>query len=953
MKKNLLKSLLSLVLACTLVFGTFVTALAAEPEPVDESGFVAEPVDGDVTEEAPEEEAAEEDVIDVDTPDAEPAPDAPVVSEEEEPTTEEPITEEPIEEEPTTEEPIEEEPVAQEEEPVVEEEPEAAAQEEPEAVPQDAIVTYKTLAQVTGITYDKASNRIYWNAVPNATRYYYTLTDTKTGVVGPEFYTSGLFIDTQYVPDGSYTISVHAMARDVYYLFQANVTWDKYQTDWIDGDNYNYANDKRGEDALYNHYRRPVGPDATYSFTLSTPAQDPTTITTLPGIRIKEMTDNGAGTGDGNVVFELAGTVTLKDDEYIVWEYSNNAQFDDKEDGNYKDYEDGETLTLSHYVYGQGQTIYVRARVYNDYYDPDKGEEVGYGPYTNVVTYAIPAFTMGGITTTVTADSITLRPNVNHAVATGYQYARKAGSKWVSLGTSNGNVHTDAGLAKDKKYTYRVRAYLYNDETKQTIWTGWKTVSATTWGASMNLKADVASKTSVKLSWNKLSDAEYYEIYRRDTSSSGINHKEDLWQDSFSSYTLIKTINKASTKSYTDKKLTSGNSYSYYLRAYRTVNGQKMYIQQDVDVTLAAGSMKMAIKQDYYTSKGTCKVVWTKMTGLKGYKVEELDQATNTYKPYKNLKASATTITFPRVPAGQPYAKYRIQPYSASRVYSSYETAVYPQLGVVQNVKATATTDGISVSWKAVPGADYYRVYRTTSNYTQYNATTKSYGYSGGTTVYDAYVDGTNRDASLYDYEEYNSVGSYKTAQITGISVVDREVTYKVRAEDDEGKYIEDGTRTVDGQVLPVYKTEDKVWNEGPELGVTYYYYVVAHARVLNGQAGQTSISSIGNSKAASAVFTEMVAPKMSKAPTVKASSGKVTVSYKKAKGAAGYAIYRASSKNGTYQLVGTTTASSFKDSNVVKGKKYYYKVASYVKGESQSFVYSKMTKASKAITAK
>lgn len=59
----------------------------------------------------------------------------------------------------------------------------------------------------------------------------------------------------------------------------------------------------------------------------------------------------------------------------------------------------------------------------------------------------------------------------------------------------------------------------------------------------------------------------------------------------------------------------------------------------------------------------------------------------------------------------------------------------------------------------------------------------------------------------------------------------------------------------------------------------------------------------------------------------VKKSGKKAKVSWKKVDGAKKYTVYRATSKNGSYKKVGTTTGASYTDKTVKKGKKYFYKV--------------------------
>lgn len=69
------------------------------------------------------------------------------------------------------------------------------------------------------------------------------------------------------------------------------------------------------------------------------------------------------------------------------------------------------------------------------------------------------------------------------------------------------------------------------------------------------------TNSSAALSWIGFSKAHGYEIYRKTGSK---------WK-------RIKTISKASTTTFTDKKVKAGKTYSYRVRAYRTVDGKRFY----------------------------------------------------------------------------------------------------------------------------------------------------------------------------------------------------------------------------------------------------------------------------------------------------------------------------------------------------------------------------------------
>lgn len=99
-----------------------------------------------------------------------------------------------------------------------------------------------------------------------------------------------------------------------------------------------------------------------------------------------------------------------------------------------------------------------------------------------------------------------------------------------------------------------------------------------------NLKMAYAkSNSTAKISWQKLPYAQGYEVYRK-ASSGG-------WKK-------VKTITKAKTTTYTQKKLKSGKTYKYKIRAYCKVDGKKVY---------SSYSTPFTVKMKNPTVKGTYK----------------------------------------------------------------------------------------------------------------------------------------------------------------------------------------------------------------------------------------------------------------------------------------------------------------------------------------------------------
>lgn len=71
------------------------------------------------------------------------------------------------------------------------------------------------------------------------------------------------------------------------------------------------------------------------------------------------------------------------------------------------------------------------------------------------------------------------------------------------------------------------------------------------------------NKKKVTLKWKKVKNANGYVVYRA-TKKNG-------------KYTKVKTITKASTVKFTDKKVKKGKTYYYKVRAYKKASGTKVY----------------------------------------------------------------------------------------------------------------------------------------------------------------------------------------------------------------------------------------------------------------------------------------------------------------------------------------------------------------------------------------
>lgn len=150
--------------------------------------------------------------------------------------------------------------------------------------------------------------------------------------------------------------------------------------------------------------------------------------------------------------------------------------------------------------------------------------------------------------------------------ADSYNVYRKTGSgNWKKIASGiTGVSYKDTKAVTGITYSYTVRAVSY---------TWGKAVLSSYDRSGVRGKAKLtavsltsvknAGKNTVKVSWKKVTGANGYRVYRS-TSKNG-------------EYTSAGFIKKGSTVTFKDKKVSEGKTYYYKIRAYRTVNGKRVY----------------------------------------------------------------------------------------------------------------------------------------------------------------------------------------------------------------------------------------------------------------------------------------------------------------------------------------------------------------------------------------
>lgn len=143
----------------------------------------------------------------------------------------------------------------------------------------------------------------------------------------------------------------------------------------------------------------------------------------------------------------------------------------------------------------------------------------------------------------------------------------------------------------------------------------------------------------VKLSWQKISGASGYEIYRKTGNGS---------------YKKIKTISSGSTVSYTDKKISLNKKYTYYIRAYKPSASS---ISKAVTVTAKLSRPTLTVK----AKNNKHVLTWSKVSGANGYIIYRKTNS-GSYKKVKTISAKASRKCTLRTSDGNLYS-YKIRPY--------------------------------------------------------------------------------------------------------------------------------------------------------------------------------------------------------------------------------------------------------------------------------------------------
>ena len=304
--------------------------------------------------------------------------------------------------------------------------------------------------------------------------------------------------------------------------------------------------------------------------------------------------------------------------------------------------------------------------------------------------------------------------------ATSYRIYRSTskGSGYSLLGTTTATSYTNTGAKAGTTYYYRVKAVNDAGLSPYSNVVSGKVKSVTPKPAAPVVKIG-HSATSGKpmLTWNAVSGATSYQVYRA-TSQKG-------------TYSLLGTV---TTTSYTNTGAKAGTTYWYKVKAVNSA-GESAYSN-----TVSGKTTVTTLTMGHSASSGKPQLTWKAVSGAASYRVYRATAKNGAYSVINTTKA----LTYTNVGAalGTTYY-YKVEALNAAGKSMGFSAIVEGKVAPVLAVGYSSVSGKPQLTWKAVPGATEYQVYRSTqrnSGYTKINTTTAtSYvntGAKANTTYY-------------------------------------------------------------------------------------------------------------------------------------------------------------------------------------------------------------------------
>ena len=490
--------------------------------------------------------------------------------------------------------------------------------------------------------------------------------------------------------------------------------------------------------------------------------------------------------------------------------------------------------------------------------------------------------------------------------------ARSKDGDYIKYSTVTGTSYTNTSYIENgNTYYYRVRAL-----NSSGVAGAWSSVVSVTYKHTLPAPTvtggnDAQGRPTLK--WNAVTGAAKYEVYRARSLNGDYIKYSTVTGTSYTNTSYIE----------------DGNTYYYKVRALKsdgTAGAWSSVVSVTYKQTLSAPTVTGG-----NDAQGRPTLKWNAVSGAAKYEVYRARSKNGEYIKYSTVTGTSYTNTSYIENGNTYYYKVRaLKSDGTAGAWSSVVSVTYKQTLSAPTVTGGNDAQGRpTLTWNAVTGAAKYEVYRARSKdgtYSKYSTTTgtaytnSSYLTSGATYYYKVRALDANGNAGPYSAVVSVTCRLKLTAPtVTGSTDSQGRPTLKWNAVTGAAKYEVYRARSMNGDYIKYSTVTGTSYTNTSYLanGTTYYYKV--RALGSDGTAGPDSTP----------VSVTYKAP--FGAPLVtgsKDSQGRPALKWDKVTDAAKYEVYRARSKDGTYSLMSTQSATGYTNTSyLTNGTTYYYKV--------------------------
>lgn len=475
--------------------------------------------------------------------------------------------------------------------------------------------------------------------------------------------------------------------------------------------------------------------------------------------------------------------------------------------------------------------------------------------------------------------------------------------------------------------TYDYNTFLNSDEKLRALGVADATAIAERYGLRKgNNTANVKTIASVsggkiRVEWDPVENGAKYEIHRSTKPETD--------------FEKIDTVSKALY--YEDSDVTKGKTYYYSVRVILNDGSPGEYSRPLPGVALGKANLASAAS----VGSKKMKVRWDTVKGAAGYYLYRSSDG-GKFSQIASVSGGTATEYVDTVSKNNTVYDYKVQAYNQginkTGVGSVSEIVSGKTVAVPSGITLSIVDDSaITLSWKKVSGAEFYEIYRSTSENGSYKKIETT--ASGKVT---SYTDDSIKAGKTYFYKiqavnEYEGQTGYSglSAVYAGKTVARSNVTYVKsvnsttleigweKIPDAYGYRLKrSASKNGSYKVIKTFTSKDTVsyQDKKKKEGKTYYYKVETLSKI-GSTIGYSGDSAAVGGKTAEKTEILHVAPN---------EDGALEIAWEEVENAWGYRIKRSTSKNGSYKVLKTLSGedeTEYTDGSVSYDTQYYYKV--------------------------